>query len=68
MSKNERCPICGEPPVVVCRCIYKDAHCKKGHYWHTCLKHGVVVPYQLPSHIEFLKNTCTCERKVVTIP
>ena len=38
------CPVCKEPPKVVCKCPVSDATCANGHHWHTCQVHFVTVP------------------------
>ena len=34
-EKEEVCPVCDKPPVVICNCIYSDKKCKDGHIWYT---------------------------------
>jgi hypothetical protein len=37
------CPVCGERPVVRCKCLLGDMRCAHGHHWHTCPVHKKIV-------------------------
>jgi len=42
MTEN-KCPVCGEPPISTCRCFRADSKCKNGHEWHRCTIHDTLV-------------------------
>lgn len=54
----DHCPICNELAFSRCKCPLSDSVCSKGHKWHTCLVHNVIVlgnvDHSLPTYI------CTC--------
>ena len=59
-TTKDSCPICKEPPEIVCRCFRHDCQCKNGHSWHTCVIHQKIVPGSSDHSIDTF--TCTCEK------
>ena len=58
MTDRDPCPTCGEPAVAWCKCPRGDMKCAKGHHWHRCYFHGVLVPTAV-GHKNPVE-TCTC--------
>lgn len=52
----ERCPECGEPYVMRCRCMRGDMRCPNGHEWHHCEVHGTLVLHAS----DHGKEGCSC--------
>ena len=57
---RNKCPICGEPAVITCRCMRGDSSCKNKHHWHTCTVHGYIVLGK--SDHSKTTDQCTCRR------
>lgn len=38
-----KCPVCGEPAKMRCKCPRVDSTCANGHKWHFCMFHKKVV-------------------------
>lgn len=53
------CPTCNLPALSTCRCMRGDSTCAKGHSWHQCLVHQVMV-LGISDHA---KPGCSCPQK-----
>ena len=34
-EEEDLCPVCDNPPVNICNCIYSDKRCELNHIWYT---------------------------------
>lgn len=54
----DKCPVCGGDFIVQCRCPLSHRQCAKGHQWHRCPVHDVIVVG--PDDHKKPTNDCHC--------
>lgn len=61
---TDHCPECGELFNLRARCLQTESHCKNGHVWHRCFKHGCSVMGNVPKGSGL---GCTCSNQELVI-